>query len=83
MKRWLVMTLLLHSAVPALAQLDRDPENAEPVHNETPRLPPHPIPPSQVNAQKAAVSPEGGKPVASNAKCSDTNPCAVATPAAR
>jgi hypothetical protein len=58
--RWLVMTLLLHSGVPALAQLDNDPENAPPVHNETPQVPAHPVPPSQINADQAAVSPVGG-----------------------
>ena len=85
--RWLVMTLLLHSAMPALAQLENDPENAQPAHDETPQLPRHVIPPSQVNAQTAAVSPTGGtanaKKPETKSTCSVTNPCAEATPAAR
>ena len=83
--RWLVMTLLLHSGVPALAQLDYDPANDPPVHNDTPRIPYDPVPPSQVNAEQAAVSPAGGDKArpAPKSDCSDKNPCAEATPAAR
>lgn len=79
--RWLVMTLLLHSAVPALAQLDHDPENDAPVHDTPPKLPQHIIPASQVNAETAAVSPAGSGKAGSKSDCSDKNPCAQATPA--
>lgn len=84
--RWLVMTLLLHSAVPAMAQLAKDPQNSDIVHNDTPTIPKNAVPPSQVNADTAAVSPAAGSnkkidPKQSN--CSAANPCATATPAAR
>lgn len=81
--RWLILTLLLHSGMPALAQLDHDPENDEPVHNTPPRLPRHIVPASQVNAETAAVSPAGSdksRPAAKSG-CSNKTPCAEATPA--
>jgi hypothetical protein len=83
--RWLVMTLLLHSAVPAMAQLAKDPENPDIVHNDTPTIPKNAVPPSQVNADTAAVSPAAGskKSDAKQADCSTANPCATPTPAAR
>ena len=84
--RWLVMTLLLHSAIPALAQLDNDPENAQPVHNDTPQT---------AAARRSAVAGEcrhgggvAGRRAASQkpdtkSDCSDDQSLRDATPAAR
>ena len=83
--RRIVMSLLLAGIAPAMAQLDRDRSNDPPVHNETPKVPANPVPPSQINADQAAVSPVGGdkaKP-APKSDCNDKNPCAEATPASR
>ena len=85
MRRWLVMTLLLHSALPAMAQLAKDPENPDVILSDPPKVVQNAVPVSAINANKAAVSPEGGVPQKKPAKsdCSDKTPCAMPTPAAR
>ncbi len=84
MRRWLVMTLLLHSAVPALAQLNRDPENPDVVLPDPPKTVKNPVPVSVVNAGQAVESPKAGEKHKPNTTtCSDANPCATPTPAAR
>jgi hypothetical protein len=83
--RWLMMTLLLHSGVPALAQLAKDPENPDVVRPDPPKVVRNAVPASAINANTAAVSPAGGAPKNSKpiSDCSDKNPCALPTPAAR
>ncbi len=81
--RWMVVTALLLSGVPALAQLQNDPENAEPVHPDPPPVLQNVIPPSEVNADQAVVVPATSAAKPKDAACSDTNPCATPTPESR
>jgi hypothetical protein len=82
--RWLVISLLMHTAIPAMAQLANDPENPTPVQTDPPKTVKNAVPPSQINAGQASVSPEGGGKKADTKKsdCGVTNPCATPTPAA-
>jgi hypothetical protein len=76
--RWMVLVLLL-PAGPALAQLDKDPENAPPVLPDPPVRIQNAVPPSQVNAGQAVVVPAAGH-ASDDKKCSVANPCATPTP---
>ena len=79
--RWMVLALAL-SAGPALAQLDKDPENAPPVLPDPPAKIQNAVPPSQINAEHAVVVPAVGH-ATDDKKCSDANPCATPTPESR
>jgi hypothetical protein len=84
--RWLMMSLLMHTAIPAMAQLANDPENPTPALTDPPKTVPNAVQPSQINAGKAEVSPAGApqpKNATQKSDCKDTNPCATPTPAAR
>ncbi len=81
--RWMMVTLLLLCATPAMAQLANDPANAEPVNPDPPQTARHVIPPSVVNADRAVVVASSAKSKATKTRCSDTNPCATPTPESR
>ena len=82
--RWIALMLLL-SAAPALAQLQEDKSNADPVLPDPPAVVQNPIPPAQVNAGQAAVSPAIGDAQArvQKAGCNAADPCATPTPESR